>query len=84
MENEKWRMENAKCVSSHFADTTEFHVCIPPRRGSPMPAQANGLGNGDTKTTEPQRGDPSRMQMSAAPSGLYYLWVSLTQADGLG
>ena len=34
-----------------FADTIEFHVCIPPRRGSPMPAQANGLGNGYTKTT---------------------------------
>ena len=38
---------------AHFnsADTIEFHVCIPPRRGSPMPAQANGLGNGYTNPT---------------------------------
>ena len=32
-------------------DTIEFHVCIPPRRGSPMPDQAKGLGNVYTNTT---------------------------------
>ena len=49
-----------------------------------MPAQDNGLGNGYANITEPQRGDPSRTPMSAAPSGLNDLRGSLTQADGLG